>query len=116
MHFDVKTLKQDSEHQSCFCVFDILLLNGKILTNTPLRSRIKLLEELIRPKEGVLMLSSVKEGYCKQDILNALNMSADNEEEGIVFKEPSSIYRPNDRNSGWWKMKMEVNNYSYICP
>lgn len=110
MNFDVKTLKKDSKHQVCFCVFDMLLLNGEVLTNNTLQSRINRLKSVVVPKEGVLILSMIKEGHCKQDILNSLNQSVDNQEEGIVFKEPTSVYRPHERNCGWWKMKLEVSH------
>lgn len=108
MNFDVKTLKHDSQHQPCLCVFDILLLNEKVLTNIPLQTRLNMLKGIISPKEGTLMISQIAEAYCKQDILDALNMSADHQEEGIVFKDLNSIYKPHERNSGWWKLKLEV--------
>lgn len=37
-----------------------------------------------------------------------LNDAIDNREEGIVVKDPLSIYKPNSRNSGWFKIKPEV--------
>lgn len=114
MNFDVKKLNDDSVHQPCFCVFDILLLNGKILTGEPLTKRIELLRDLIEPKEGTLMFSNVMEAHCKQDLLDALNMSFDKEEEGIVFKKSTSTYKVNDRNAGWFKMKLEASITSII--
>lgn len=38
----------------------------------------------------------------------ALNSAIDNLEEGIVVKEPHSIYKPNARKEGWIKVKPEV--------
>lgn len=38
----------------------------------------------------------------------ALNSAIDNLEEGIVVKEPYSIYKPNARKEGWIKVKPEV--------
>lgn len=57
MNIDVKYIKDADSHQACFCVFDILLLNGVVVTNKPYVERIKLLEENIKPEEGVLMIS-----------------------------------------------------------
>jgi len=37
-----------------------------------------------------------------------LNDAIDNHEEGIVVKDPLSIYKPNSRNAGWYKIKPEV--------
>ncbi|XP_022899944.1 DNA ligase 4 [Onthophagus taurus] len=107
MNFDVKNLTDTSYHQPCFCVFDILLLNNEVLTNKALRERKKLLESILTPIEGVILVSSLKEVYGKREIINALNDSASNKEEGIVFKRPDSFYITNSRNDGWWKMKLE---------
>lgn len=108
MAFDVKNLKENNVHQPCFCVFDILLLDDVVLTNEPLEKRVELLQQIISPKEGVLVLSETMRAHCKQDILDALNIAFDRKEEGIVFKDPESVYKPNNRNAGWWKMKLEV--------
>lgn len=57
-NFDVKSLKFTHEIQPCYCVFDILYVNGEILTNKPLLERFKIIEEIIQQEEGVLMISS----------------------------------------------------------
>lgn len=56
-NIDVKKLKQGHHNQPCFVVFDILYLNDKVLTNVILEERFKILEDIIRPEEGVLVLS-----------------------------------------------------------
>lgn len=60
MNIDVKSLRVDHVNKPCFCVFDILFLNGQILTNKPLKERIELLEEVINSEEGVIMTSVVE--------------------------------------------------------
>lgn len=46
-----------------------------------------------------------------------LNDAIDNHEEGIVVKDPSSIYKPNSRNAGWYKIKPEVRIFNlYLFP
>lgn len=57
MSYDVKNFKNDSTHRPCFCVFDILLYNDKILTNKPLKERLKVIDDLIIDIEGVIMKS-----------------------------------------------------------
>lgn len=37
-----------------------------------------------------------------------LNKAIDDEEEGIVLKTIMSIYKPNNRKGGWYKIKPEV--------
>ncbi|XP_018322080.1 DNA ligase 4 [Agrilus planipennis] len=107
MNFDVKNLTESTTHQPCFCVFDILLINDQVLTNKPLKQRTKILYENLKPIEGVIMLSKIGKATSQADLVNALNTSMDNEEEGIVIKDPNSVYKMNDRNSGWWKVKLE---------
>lgn len=41
--------------------------------------------------------------------MKCLDDAIDNREEGIIVKDPLSIYKPNSRNSGWYKIKPEVN-------
>ena len=40
-----------------------------------------------------------------EDCLNALNDAIDRREEGIMVKDPLSIYKPNVRKGGWLKIK-----------
>lgn len=107
MAFDVKKLTLNSVHQPCFCVFDILVLNNKILTNKPLKERLQLLDAILKPIEGTIVKSKYCRARTKYEIVKALNDSMDNEEEGIVFKDTQSVYKSNDRNAGWYKMKLE---------
>lgn len=108
MLFDVKTLTANANHQPCYCVFDILFLNGDVLMNETLEKRISILKEIIEPKEGVILLSKVQQVTCKEEVLNCLNAAVDKEEEGIVVKLPNSIYKPGIRANYWWKVKLEV--------
>lgn len=107
MQFDVKTLTDNSKHQPCLCVFDILLLNEKVLTNEILETRVDILKNTVIEKEGILMLSKVQKSSNKEVILNALNASVDREEEGIVVKLPNTTYKPGSRSNYWWKIKLE---------
>lgn len=107
MSFDVKKLNENYSYQPCFCVYDILV-NGKILTNNPLRERLQVLKKVFDGfKEGTICLSEVKEVNSRKEIVDALNVSFENEEEGIIIKDPDSVYKYSDRNSGWYKMKLE---------
>lgn len=44
----------------------------------------------------------------RNQIMKYLDNAIDNYEEGIVVKDPLSIYKPNSRNAGWYKIKPEV--------
>lgn len=108
MLFDVKTLTANAIHQPCYCVFDILFLNGSVLMNKKLEERVSILKDVFVPKAGVIILSEIQEAMRKEDVLNALNAAVDKEEEGIVVKLPNSIYKPGARGNFWWKVKLEV--------
>lgn len=111
MAFDVKHLAKTSVHQACFCVFDILYFNGKVLADQSLRERINILKDAFTSRVGVILHCARTEATTKQDIIQALNNSMDKKEEGIVYKDPNSCYIPNERNAGWWKVKLEVSGF-----
>lgn len=46
--------------------------------------------------------------FFSSEILSALNRAIDGREEGIVIKNPFSVYKPNSRKDGWYKIKPEV--------
>ncbi|KAJ3642629.1 hypothetical protein Zmor_025392 [Zophobas morio] len=107
MNYDVKKLGL-GKYQPCFCVFDILMHNDTILTNQSLRKRLQILKKVVKnPVEGAVVVSKYSEVSTRSDVVDALNTSVDNNEEGIVVKDTSSVYKCSDRNSGWFKMKME---------
>lgn len=58
MNIDVKSLRIGNVHQPCFCVFDILYYNGKVLTNQPLSERFVILEKVFMPCDGIIMHTS----------------------------------------------------------
>lgn len=106
-NFDIKKVTPNSVLKPCLIVFDMVFLNGAVLTSKPLQERLNLLKSSVTPIDNVLMLSRWKE-VTKGDIVKELNISMDKNEEGIIFKKPDSLYVPNNRNAGWWKMKLEV--------
>ncbi|KAK9889446.1 hypothetical protein WA026_004714 [Henosepilachna vigintioctopunctata] len=108
MNFDVKKLNSTGYIQPCFCVYDVLLFNDEILANKELLERVKLLRKVIQKNiEGVIQTSCYEESVNRRGIMNALNEVMDTEGEGIVVKDPKSFYKFKDRNSGWYKIKME---------
>lgn len=54
-----------------------------------------------------------KEVTTGQEVIHELNLAIDNRLEGIVLKDPTSIYKPNMRKGGWYKIKPEVNHPLY---
>lgn len=64
MNTDVKSSNRDG-FQPCLHVFDVLFFNDKVLTNLPLKDRLKYLEKIITPEEGRLVISEHKEAKTK---------------------------------------------------
>ncbi len=52
-------------YQPMLCVFDILMLNGEVLSNKPLRQRKEVLKTVFEPVDGTLVLSEWKDGKTK---------------------------------------------------
>lgn len=105
--FDIKKLGDDSELQTCFCVFDVLLVNDQKLGKEPLKKRYETLETVFTPVKGRIHLVSKSDAGSMQEVVKALNEAIDNREEGIMVKDPSSIYKPDKRGEGWLKIKPE---------
>ncbi|CAN9497485.1 unnamed protein product [Ophioblennius macclurei] len=105
--FDIKRLMDDSELQTCFCAFDLLLLNGRKLGKETLASRRRSLQTVFAPVKGRIHLVSAAEARTAQDVVAALNDAIDGREEGIMVKDPASLYKPDKRGEGWLKIKPE---------
>ncbi|CAF1107169.1 unnamed protein product [Rotaria magnacalcarata] len=106
--FDCKSIQaSDSQLQPCFIVFDILMYNDEILTNKPMNERFQYLhKKILEPIEGRIIFSAIKPGTSNQDVINELNLAIEERQEGIVVKDPWSVYKPNVReNGGWYKIK-----------
>jgi len=106
-HVDVKNLREDGDCQVCLCIFDILYLNGQVLTNLPLNLRLEKIKSVIRQKEGRVIITERSIVNNKEDVIKALNEAIDDREEGVVLKDPDSVYRPAARKGGWIKVKPE---------
>jgi DNA ligase-4 len=101
----------DAMFHQCLYIYDIVYLNGKVLTNKPLRDRIALVESIVKPLDGRVQFAERKTGKTKGDVVDALNLAIDRREEGIVLKDPESVYKPNVRSrGGWLKIKPEYSN------
>ncbi|KAM8904251.1 DNA ligase 4 isoform 1-T2 [Spinachia spinachia] len=105
--FDIKRLMEDSELQTCFCVFDVLLVNDQKLGRETLRKRHETLQTVFTPVMGRLHLVPKADARTMHEVVNALNDAIDGREEGIMVKDPMSLYKPDKRGGGWLKIKPE---------
>ncbi|XP_008323548.1 DNA ligase 4 isoform X2 [Cynoglossus semilaevis] len=105
--FDIKRLMEDSELQTCFCVFDVLLVNNQKFGNETLRKRCEILQTVFNPVKGRIHMVPKTDARTMQEVVDALNDAIDNREEGIMVKDPLSVYKPDKRGEGWLKIKPE---------
>lgn len=108
--FDIKRMVDDSDLQTCYCVFDILMFNNQKLAHETLRKRYDILHEIFTPITGRLHVIHKADATTKKEVVDALNEAIDNREEGIMVKDPMSIYKPDKRGEGWLKIKPEYVN------
>ncbi|UNI16471.1 DNA ligase (ATP) [Purpureocillium takamizusanense] len=102
--------KSDSDaagHRPLFRVFDILYLNDKQLTQYTLRDRRRALEKAVDPVHRRLEIHSYTPATSADAIEPLLREVVANASEGLVLKNPRSMYRLNSRNDDWLKVKPE---------
>jgi len=66
-----------------------------VLTNKPLKERIQYLNKCVTNLEGRIISIERKEASKAQEVTDSLNEAIiDKRQEGIVVKDPESIYKP----------------------
>ncbi|KAF4461772.1 dna ligase 4 [Fusarium albosuccineum] len=94
-------------HRPLFRVFDILYLNNKALTQYTLRDRHHALEKALKPVHRRLEIHKYTSATTSDSIEPLLREVVANASEGLVLKNPRSMYRLNSRNDDWLKVKPE---------
>ncbi|KAI9730999.1 MAG: DNA ligase (ATP) [Cirrosporium novae-zelandiae] len=88
-------------------VFDILYLNGKDITKYTLRDRRRALEASVHSIHRRLELHEYQEAHSATEIEPLLRKVVAEASEGLVLKNPRSLYRLNERHDDWMKVKPE---------
>jgi DNA ligase-4 len=94
-------------HRPLFRVFDCLYLNDKSLTQYILKDRRKALERSINNVHRRIEIHQYQEAQQASQVEAALRKVVAEASEGLVLKNPRSIYRLNSRNDDWMKVKPE---------
>ncbi|KAF3910920.1 hypothetical protein ABW20_dc0109234 [Dactylellina cionopaga] len=94
-------------HRPFFRVFDILYLNDTSLINYTLRDRRNALHSAVQAVPRRLEVHSHTEGTTVEDIKVKLREVVAEASEGLVIKNPRSMYNLGDRNDDWLKVKPE---------
>jgi DNA ligase-4 len=90
-----------------FRVFDCLYLNDTLLTPYTLSDRRKALQSAIKGVERRLEIHPYIEAHSASEIEPELRKVVAISSEGLVLKNPRSMYRLNERNDDWIKVKPE---------
>nr|XP_042896531.1 DNA ligase 4 [Parasteatoda tepidariorum] len=105
---DIQALEPDGDFAPCFCVFDILMLNDKVLTNYPVTERVSFIKDTFSQIENKIRYTDQIIATTNTEVNDELNKAIDGRLEGIVVKNPESVYKPNIRKGGGWlKVKPE---------
>ncbi len=86
-----------------FVAFDLLYVDGRLLIGEPLRNRRALLDGFER-----LLKTTVTEAKDAPQITIAFDLARERRNEGIVLKDPDSIYSPGRRGQAWLKLKTHL--------
>jgi len=82
-----------------YMIFDLLYLNGRALTDFPLRERKQMLAGIFLPRAGIHLIEDFQQGTSLYQAVKEQAM------EGIVAKLESSRYVPGKHHKSWFKYK-----------
>jgi bifunctional non-homologous end joining protein LigD len=83
-----------------YMVFDILFCDGEWVTGLPLSERQSLLERMVIPQERVQLVTNFSDGPALLEVMRTHQM------EGIVYKDLTSAYGIQEKDSRWQKHKI----------
>lgn len=89
-----------------FIAFDLLWLNGRSLLKTPLRERRESLRSLKLPPQ--FQVADIFPAESAAEIENIFKQARLRSNEGLMVKDPESLYLPGRRGMFWFKLKKEL--------
>jgi len=95
-----------------FFAFDILMFDGKETTDVPLSKRRAMLRRLVLGTK--VRLAESADVSKEADIVAAFRRSRELGYEGLVVKDPESVYAMGRRGSGWVKLKEELDTLDAV--
>jgi DNA ligase-1 len=87
--------------------FDLLHLDGADLLETPLRDRRAALERLALPDrtDGTFLYARLDRAGSVAEVEAHFDAARERHNEGLMVKDPASVYQPGRRGLGWLKLK-----------
>jgi DNA ligase-1 len=89
-----------------FVAFDLLWKNGESFLRKPLRERREILRGLSLPPQ--FQLAEIYPVHSADEIEEAFRLSRRRLNEGLMVKDPESLYSPGRRGMFWFKLKKEL--------
>jgi DNA ligase 1 len=89
-----------------FVIFDLLWLNGRSLLKIPLRERRRRLVDLRLPPQ--FQIARVMPANSAAEIEQTFQQARRRLHEGLMIKNPESLYLPGTRGMFWFKLKKEL--------
>ncbi|MEY2427255.1 MAG: ligase 1 [Verrucomicrobiota bacterium] len=87
-----------------FVAFDLFWLNGQSYLDRPLRERRPALEKL-SPASNLFRLAQITQASSAVQIEVAFDAARSRQNEGLMIKNPESVYAPGRRGLAWLKLK-----------
>lgn len=95
-------------------IFDLLFLNGEDLTQLPFEDRLSRLTKLFKKKflkkQNVLVVSDSPIIDSFEEMDGMFKDALDKGLEGLIVKDPESVYAPGTRNYDWIKLKANIDS------
>jgi DNA ligase 1 len=89
-----------------FVIFDLLWINGRSLLKTPLHERREQLSTLILPPQ--FQRANLTPARSATEIEQIFQHARQRLNEGLMVKDPESLYLPGTRGMHWFKLKREL--------
>ncbi|MDG7011398.1 MAG: ATP-dependent DNA ligase [Nitrososphaerota archaeon] len=95
-----------------YFAFDVLLLDGRETVGLPLSERRELLRSIVAGTEA--KTAETFDVKTEEEVQAAFRRSRDLGYEGLVVKDPESLYGMGKRGSGWVKLKEELDTLDVV--
>jgi len=105
------------ENPAAFIAFDILFQDGELLMDCPLRKRRDALAcqaQRATDASANLLTTMTEPVTTAEQIEQAFNAARDRRNEGIVLKDPESVYCPGRRGQWWLKLKTHLPTFDCV--
>jgi DNA ligase-1 len=95
-----------------FVIFDLLWINGRSLLKTPLHERREQLGTILLPPQ--FQRANVTSAHSATEIEQIFQNARQRLNEGLMIKDPESLYLPGTRGMLWLKLKRELTTLDVV--